>query len=102
MNEIVDALVKAGWQAEGARAVYARRGSRLVVEPREMLWLVIDEADDRRAIGIEPTVAPEAVAKEIVRLQDSLSIDSYLAAYGELGAIGDISIVAWEQAIRTG
>jgi hypothetical protein len=66
MRGIVEELIRAGWKAEGKRAVYGRDGSRLVVEARDVLWLVIDEAEDRRVLGIEPTVAPEAVAKAIV------------------------------------
>jgi hypothetical protein len=95
--EVIDELVKLGWRREGARAVHTRTGSRLVVEARELLWLVIDEAADRRVLGIQPVIAPTAVAKAIARLQDELSIESYLHAYGELGDVGDISIVAWEQ-----
>src|SRR5690349_7487505 len=97
MVEVIDELVKLGWRRDGARAIHARTGSRLVVENREVLWLVIDEAADRRVLGIQPVIAPAAVAKAIVRLQDELSIDSYLSAYGELGDVGDISIIAWEQ-----
>ena len=104
-RSIVEALLAAGWQPEAPRPGADRRaahsrldGSRLVVETREDgLWLVIDEPGERRVLGIEPSVAAAEVAAAIVAIQDTLSVASYLEAYGALGAIGDVSIVAWEQ-----
>jgi hypothetical protein len=106
MNDaIFAALARAGWTAEAPRpgadvrlALTRADGSRLVIERRgDVLWLVIDEPGERRVLGIRPTAAPAAVAAAIVALQGSLSVGSYLMAYGELGEIGDVSIIAWEQ-----
>jgi hypothetical protein len=104
-DPLFDALISAGWIAESprpkseARVARARRdGSRLVVERRgERLWIVIDEPGERRVLGLEPTAALADVAAAIVALQDTLSVGSYLMAYGELGSVGGVSIIAWEQ-----
>jgi hypothetical protein len=105
MDKVIEGLVAAGWQREpprpGAeqRVVHARAdGSRLVVETRdEGLWLVIDEPGDRRVLGLQPTAPQAAVAQAIVVLQDTASIASYFSAYGALGDVGEVSIIAWEQ-----
>jgi hypothetical protein len=104
-SSIVDELVAAGWKPAEPRpggrqrAEHARRGgSRVVAEQRgDSLWLVIDEPSDRRVLGIEPAAEPAEVAAAIVALQDTVSIASYFSAYGDLGAVGAVSIIAWEQ-----
>jgi hypothetical protein len=93
-DPIVDGLRNAGWTAgtprpgASARVEHGRRdGSRIVVEIRDdSVWFVIDEPSDRRVLGIEPSSPPDEVVAAILALAD-----------GDLGAVGAVSIVAWEQ-----
>lgn len=104
-SAIRDGLIAAGWTSapprEGAawRVVRQRAGDRVVAEQRDggPLWLVADQPGDRRVLGIEPTASAREVVAAIVAVQDSFSVGDYFGAYGDLGAIGDVAIIAWEQ-----
>jgi len=104
-SKIVDDLIAAGWTREqprpGAeeRVVHPRaNGSRIVVETRdEGLWFVIDERNDRRVLGIQPSAPVEAVTRKIIELADTAAIGNYFSVYGDLGDVGEVAIIAWEQ-----
>jgi hypothetical protein len=104
-DPIVLGLVRAGWverpprPGATARVEHARGdGSRIVVEARaDNLWFVIDEPADRRVLGLEPSSPPDEVVAAIVALADTASLDDYFSAYGDLGAVGSVAIIAWEQ-----
>jgi hypothetical protein len=104
-DPFVEILAARGWlprpptRAATSRVAYPRNdGSELLLERRDdNLWLWVIERDDKRCFEIDPSGAFDVLLDKVVAIQDELTVDTYLAHYLDLSALGEISIVAWEQ-----